>query len=107
MPLDNRQLLCREGLRDLLVLDLAVDRDFVSAATAAEIVLWNLVREPGTPSVIVEQLVAEASLDTQTLLGLETEADRLILFAGDRSLADLGPFIFCTRLKVSTSFSTS
>ncbi|MDJ0975537.1 MAG: serine/threonine-protein kinase [Planctomycetota bacterium] len=62
----------------------------MSAATAAEIVLWNLVREPGTPSVVVEQLVAEASLDTQTLLALETEADRLILFAGDRSLADLG-----------------
>lgn len=71
-------ILRQEGLRDLLIADLAVEADLVGSREAAHIVLSSMTRERGRPSRVTQQLATVGDLRAAQVLRLCLEADRQI-----------------------------
>lgn len=86
-------ILRQEGLRDLLIADLAVEWDLVGSREAAHIVLSSMTRARDQPSLVTQQLATVGDLRAGQVLQLCLEADQQIHEARDSAgaaIADRG-----------------
>lgn len=83
----GRSIVTCEGLKDLLIGQIAVEEELLPAPIVAEICLSNMTRGRGRPSIVVELLGRAGNFSAQRLHWLESEADRQILGGGHGAVA--------------------